>query len=144
MGLVELFASSLVIWKQGESPSILLSLSEVPGSEQVHFVLYQVAREAMLNASRYSKSSVIRVELFPEANELRLFVSDEGLGFDADRIDAQNHFGLQFMKERIEAIGGRLTIDSRLGKGTVVGVSVPVTGGAKPDQTLGAPTVSWS
>ena len=116
------------------APSIILSLSEVPGSEQVHFVLFQVAREAMLNASRYSKSSVIRVELFDEGNELRLFVSDEGLGFDADRIDAQNHFGLQFMKERIEAIGGRLTIDSRLGKGTVVGVSVPVARAAKPDK----------
>ena len=114
------------------APSILLSLNAVPGSEQVHFVLYQVAREAMLNASRYSKSSVIRVELFHEANDLRLFVSDEGLGFDADRFDAQNHFGLQFMKERIEAVGGRLTIDSRLGKGTVVGVRVPVTEVTEP------------
>jgi len=110
------------------APTIQLELDEVSGSDPEHFVLYQVAREAMLNASRYSKTDVIRIQLFEEGSELRLLVRDEGVGFDSERIDLQNHFGLQFMRERVEALGGRLTIESLLGRGTVVAASVP-TGG---------------
>jgi signal transduction histidine kinase len=122
-GTIRQFANHL---EASGAPRIDLLLSDVRGSESVHFVLYQAAREAMLNASLYSQTDVIRVHLVEDANELRLLVSDDGIGFDLESVDVQNHFGLQFMKERIEALGGRLTVDSRLGRGTTIGVSVPL------------------
>jgi signal transduction histidine kinase len=108
------------------APPLVLSLGDFPAAPSTNLVLYQAAREAMLNASLYAKSGVIRVHLWSEDGEARLMVVDEGVGFDTARVDERNHFGLQFMRERVEALGGRFVIDSKLGKGTVVAVSVPL------------------
>jgi signal transduction histidine kinase len=40
-------------------------------------------------------------------------------------VDSNRHFGLQIMKERLEAAGGSMLIDSRLGSGTTVAASIP-------------------
>ena len=57
---------------------------------------------------------------------LRLLVNDDGIGFDRAHVDSMSHFGLQLMKERVEAAGGRIVIDSLLGVGTTVAMSLPV------------------
>jgi two-component system, NarL family, sensor kinase len=108
------------------APPLVLALEEFPAAAATNLVLYQAAREAMFNAARYAKSSVIRVHLWSEDGEARLIVADDGVGFDTARVDARNHFGLQFTRERVEALGGRLVIDSRLGNGTAIAVSVPL------------------
>ena len=88
-------------------------------------VMYQVAREAMTNAARYANASVIDVRLTSEAECIRLVVSDAGVGFALDSVDPAQHLGLQLMRERVESIGGRLFIDSRIGVGTTVVASIP-------------------
>jgi signal transduction histidine kinase len=103
---------------------IVLDAEEVVGTERAQLVVYQVAREAMLNASRYSKSPSIQVRLRSEEGVLRISVSDNGIGFDPSHAPS-NHFGLQLMRERVEAVGGCFTLDARLGSGVVVTASVP-------------------
>jgi signal transduction histidine kinase len=90
-------------------------------------VLYQVAREAMTNAARYASAEIVTVRLTEGSGCVRLVVADRGVGFALDSIDLTEHLGLQLMRERIESIGGRLVIDSRLGVGTTIAASVPVT-----------------
>ena len=46
---------------------------------------------------------------------LRVSVTDDGTGFAWPAVDGNRHFGLQIMKERIEAAGGAMFVDSRLG-----------------------------
>ena len=87
--------------------------------------MYQVAREAMTNAARYANAGVIDVRLTSEAECIRLVVSDAGVGFALDSVDPAQHLGLQLMRERVESIGGRLFIDSRIGVGTTVVASIP-------------------
>ena len=73
----------------------------------------------------------IRVPLgyrFASSGNLRSFaliVEDDGIGFDLTQVDAGEHFGLQLMAERVEAGRGRFTVDSRLGEGTRVMVTLP-------------------
>jgi signal transduction histidine kinase len=58
---------------------------------------------------------------------LRLEVSDDGIGFDARRLDgAPSSIGLIGMRERTQLIGGGLTLESRPGEGTHVTVVVPL------------------
>jgi signal transduction histidine kinase len=57
---------------------------------------------------------------------LQVIISDEGLGFDPSAVTIQPGFGLQSMRERAEALGGVLHIDSAPGKGTRLVVEVPM------------------
>jgi len=53
-------------------------------------------------------------------------IQDDGAGFDLTQVTDGGHFGLRFMRERAEELGGRLQVDSTPGKGTRVVVEVPV------------------
>jgi signal transduction histidine kinase len=107
------------------SPPFSLVLSEVGGSDKAQLAIYQVGREAMTNAARYARANLIRVELWSDDGLIRLGVTDDGHGFEVDRPRAADHFGLELMRERIEAVGGSLVVTSRLGAGTSVLAAVP-------------------
>ena len=65
------------------------------------------------------------VRLWGDETHVRVSVTDDGSGFDWFGVDSNRHFGLQIMKERLEAAGGDMLIDSRLGSGTTIAASVP-------------------
>jgi signal transduction histidine kinase len=80
----------------------------------------RVACEAVANAARHSGAGTVRVELEHKRNRnrVRLRVVDLGTGFDPDA--EATGYGLVSMRERAEAIGGRIWIDSAPGRGTIV------------------------
>jgi signal transduction histidine kinase len=84
----------------------------------------QIVQEALRNAWRHGKAMNINVALRSNQEQLIITVTDNGQGFDPSQ-PRQGHFGLQIMRERATAIGGRLTIASQLDLGTVVTVQVP-------------------
>jgi signal transduction histidine kinase len=90
---------------------------------ETHEALERVVREAVSNAIRHGRAQTVTVQL-SEAPELRLLVSDDGRGFTAPD-PGPGHHGLVNMRERVDAIGGRLQIRSRAGEGTEVLVVVP-------------------
>ncbi len=89
--------------------------------------LVRLTREAAGNAARHANATLITVDL--EGGEgLVLEVRDDGVGFDADRaVNDGSRFGLRSMRERVEAMGGTMTITSGAGQGTVVRFEVPWT-----------------
>ncbi len=108
------------------SPRIELDLSDVAGSERAKLVVFQVAREALANAAKYSQASRIWVRVWSDDGLLRLSVADDGTGFEISRAEGRpSHYGLQLMRERVEATGGSLVLDVRLGEGVTVSVAVP-------------------
>jgi signal transduction histidine kinase len=84
--------------------------------------LVRVTREAVTNATRHGRSNIVHVRLTVN-EELCLEIRDEGTGFDPDSI--RGGFGLVGMRERVDALGGRLRIRSAPGEGTEVQVVVP-------------------
>jgi len=119
---IEALARQLEV--SGATPFSMM-LSEVGGSDRAQLVIYQVAREAMTNAARYARADLTRVELWSDDGLIRLLVSDDGRGFEVDRPRPADHFGLELMRERVEAVGGSLVVSSQLGEGTSVSVVVP-------------------
>jgi signal transduction histidine kinase len=102
-----------------------LDLMDVSAEETSQLVAYQVGREAMINASKHSRSKRVTVRLTGDPLGFRLEVSDEGVGFSTRVASTPLHFGLQLMAERAEAAGGHLTVDSMLGGGTTVSLVLP-------------------
>ncbi|HKU57128.1 MAG TPA: ATP-binding protein [Gaiellaceae bacterium] len=78
----------------------------------------RIASEAVANAARHSGAEVLKIYLERVEAGMRLEVVDDGEGFDEKQ--PRRGFGLVTMKDRAEALGGKLRIDSRRGAGTRV------------------------
>jgi PAS domain S-box-containing protein len=91
--------------------------------------LFRVAQQALANVADHAGASSVEVLLERSATgEVLLKVVDDGCGFDPSHVQPagpQLGFGLTSMRERAEAVGGRLTIRTALGGGTTVEVRVP-------------------
>jgi signal transduction histidine kinase len=92
-------------------------------------VLYRVAQEALRNAARHGAPSVVQLTVSADAQEATLEVADDGAGFDPDvAMAARMGLGLFTMRERVALVDGRLVVESRIGGGTRIIATVPVTG----------------
>jgi signal transduction histidine kinase len=118
--------------------TLIQELDEIQAPPLVQLVLYQVAREALENAVRHSRASKIHVRLMmdeEDASAVRIVVIDDGAGFDLSAVDLGTHYGLQLMRERAEALGGVLLIESIPGAGTLVAARLPTGNGGDSDPT---------
>ena len=93
-------------------------------SERVETQLFAIAREALANVERHAGASAAHVRVDVKQGQVILEVRDNGRGFDP-AAGQPGHFGLDSMRSRAAEIGGRLTITSAPGSGTLVRVCVP-------------------
>ncbi len=109
---------------------------ELPEAEQL--IIYQIAREALNNAVRYSRAKSIYLSFSRKDEAYVLRVEDDGVGFDRREV-ADNHFGLRIMEERATSAGASLYVDSAFGAGTRVTAILPVPQSCRADQPSAAP-----
>ena len=87
--------------------------------------LFRIIQESLRNVSKHSSAQHVEVELARISDHIRLSVSDDGIGFDQERVGWRG-MGLVSMRERLRIMGGELSIWSRPSYGTHVEASVPV------------------
>jgi signal transduction histidine kinase len=87
---------------------------------------YYVVSEMLTNAAKHARASVVEVDAETSDGTLRVCVRDDGVG-GADPLRGS---GLVGLKDRTEALGGKLSIHSPAGGGTTVCCELPVPGGA--------------
>lgn len=89
--------------------------------------LLRVAEEALTNVRRHSLASAVTVTLSYIDDIVALDVVDDGIGFDAESAmpTRERGIGLVAMRERVEAAGGKLMIESAPGEGTSIAVELP-------------------
>lgn len=89
--------------------------------------LYRIAQEALNNALKHARARHVRVSLARRDADgtLVLEIADDGAGMDVERARGQGGMGLRTMAERVEQLGGTLSVSSAPGEGTVVRVEVP-------------------
>lgn len=85
--------------------------------------IYRLVQEAVNNAARHANARTVEVELRREADRVRFSIRDDGAGFDTQFVRG---LGLLGMEERVRRLGGRLEINSQLGRGTLVSAELPV------------------
>ena len=96
---------------------------EVEPLPTVKVALYRILQESLNNVSRHADAESVHISVEVTGDVLEMRVRDDGEGFEMG--SASEHFGLRIMAERADAIGASLHVDSRLGEGTTVSVSVP-------------------
>ena len=114
--LVEQIRNERVIQIQWEINLPQLSLST---SHQI----YCVVKEGLINIQKHSAASKVLFQGYSTATEIVLKLNDNGVGFDPQGVTSG--FGLQGILERVQAIKGRLEIESAPGKGTQILVTIP-------------------
>lgn len=127
---------------QTRHPEVRMQLHLMPArkrlTETVRLALYRVAQEATNNAIRHGDARTITMHLEYDAEQVLLEIEDDGRGFEVpERWTAfarDGHLGLLGMSERVESIGGTLSIDSRPDFGTRVRAELP------PDVLLPPPS----
>jgi signal transduction histidine kinase len=105
---------------------VRIDAEEVPRQpRQVEAALYFCCLEALQNAAKHAGARRVDVRLErtgPHGGLLRLLVHDDGAGFDPAVADAGA--GLSNMRDRLDAVGGRVSVDSRPGAGTTMTATV--------------------
>jgi len=97
--------------------------------EHVEVTAYYVVSEALTNAAKHSQASTVHLAVNVTDRGVRLSISDDGVG----GADLAGGSGLIGLKDRVEAAGGTLTMDSPPGQGTCLTVELPV---AAADHTV--------
>ena len=91
--------------------------------------LLRVIQEALSNSRKHGSAANVNVSIGMNRTQALVTVSDDGAGFDSNEIGTvgKGHFGLAFMRERMQQIGGSMDIESRPGAGTMLTLHVPIS-----------------
>ena len=93
----------------------------------IEIVAYRIGQEAIINAMKYAQVEDVFLTLKEVDGQLRITVMDEGIGFDVSNSTPQGTgLGMFGMRERVELVGGSLTIVSSLHEGTTVQADIPL------------------
>jgi signal transduction histidine kinase len=90
--------------------------------DHVEVAAYYAVSEALANAAKHARASVVHVELDAPDSGVRLAIRDDGIG-GADPADGS---GLTGLRDRIEAVGGTFDVTSPVGGGTTLFIEIPV------------------
>ncbi|MDT5368451.1 MAG: hypothetical protein QOC62_2882, partial [Mycobacterium sp.] len=90
--------------------------------DSVEVAAYYVVAEALTNAAKHAQASGVSVRVEAEGATLHLSIRDDGVG----GADTANGSGLTGLVDRVEALGGQMTISSQPGRGTSLAVKIPL------------------
>lgn len=97
-------------------------------SSEVETACFRIVQEAFTNVARHARASRISVVLEKAEQDLVLLISDDGEGFDSKALRANaTTLGLRSMEERVQAVGGSITIDSSPDLGTAIYARFPIS-----------------
>ena len=108
----------------------LVGLEAIGSTAEIQ--LLRIVQEALSNCRKHANATHVSVLLSRQAADLFVEITDDGRGFDAESVtrDGWPQFGIQSMRERAQAIGGVLQVDSAPGRGTRLSVRIPVAASA--------------
>jgi len=133
--------AAIQLYTERQTDGSLLKLHIDPAVQNIRFpsrveaAAFSIVQEAVGNAKKHAHAKSIWITMHRRDKDLVLSVRDDGQGFDVENVDAayaqRGSLGLLNMKERAEICHGKLTIDSKPGKGTTVTLTIPFD---QPDQ----------
>jgi NarL family two-component system sensor histidine kinase LiaS len=125
-GLARALQDHVTIWSRQTNILAELRVSgERPLPLPSEQTLFRVAQEALANVARHSQATGVEIQLGWTPSQVRLVIADNGRGFNPARQNGKG-LGLQSMSERLEMIGGHLSVDSQPGSGTRITAQIPI------------------
>ena len=131
LGLADALRHLVSQW-QRRNPGIACALELQGGldglGEQINISVYRVVQECLTNVTRHARASAVEVRIegpAPAPGELHLRIRDDGVGMSG-RTGARRGLGLVGLRERVEALGGRLKVAECAPHGVEVDARIPV------------------
>ena len=137
IGLVDTIAGLIFQYKHITPIKFISNLPteplNLPG--EYSLILYRVAQEGLTNIAKHSQAKKVEISLEKKANTVYLTVADDGAGFNYEQAPQRRRkedklkLGLLGLRERIELLGGKMTVDAVPGQGTKLIVRLPIKRG---------------
>ena len=134
LGLAASLRTYGAAWEQQYGLPLSLHLPEDEAGlralpDEVAVNLFRIAQEALTNIARHAQAAHASLALRWDGQRLEMTITDDGQGFAPpaalNDLTTQGHFGLAGIRERVELIGGRLTLTTAPGEGTHLRVQWP-------------------
>ena len=88
---------------------------------------YRITQEALTNVARHASASLAKVNMSIGEANLTLTIRDNGKGFEPEALGEAEGLGMTNMRERANLVGGSFDVHARLGEGTRICFTVPLT-----------------
>jgi signal transduction histidine kinase len=134
LGLVATLANSVEEWSARALIPVDVHTTGLDGPRlpaPIEIALYRLVQECLTNILKHAQATDVSLIVERRADAVQLIVEDDGIGFDRAAAQrsayATRRLGLIGMQERVAQLGGALTIESELGRGTTIIVRIPLT-----------------
>ena len=87
--------------------------------------LYRICQELIQNSLKHGKAKLIRISLLNKEGNVHISITDDGVGFDIDDLQSGKGMGLMNIENRVEILGGTMTISSKLHEGSTFDIYLP-------------------
>jgi two-component system, NarL family, sensor kinase len=94
--------------------------------KQHTLLIYRMVQELVNNAIKYAQAKNIHINMDCEKNQLKLNLTDDGVGFDTSTLDKKEGIGIKNIKERVQQLIGTIQLTSKKGDGTQFKISIPI------------------
>jgi signal transduction histidine kinase len=97
-------------------------------------VLYRVAQESLMNVARHAQASEVNMSIHKLRGVIHMEVKDNGKSFQVQAAlptGKKKRLGLLGMRERVEMVGGRFSVESSPGNGTTIRAEIPFANGTR-------------
>ncbi|MCJ7626143.1 MAG: PAS domain-containing sensor histidine kinase, partial [Anaerolineaceae bacterium] len=114
--------------------TVNLDIQDIEGRLPLAFEMpvYRVVIEIMTNIARHARAKRVDLSLQRLAEKVSIFIKDDGVGFDLSELDKlaphERGMGLMGIQERVDYLGGEVSIQSGKGRGTQVSIEIPLGG----------------
>lgn len=110
--------------RTGMNVSVATELDSDDLPDEYKTCVYRVVQEALHNCARHSHATTVRIRVEQKPERLRLVIQDDGRGFDVRHMKGLGLLGIQ---ERVVRLGGKSSVHSQPGAGTILSVELPFT-----------------
>ncbi|HOQ01146.1 MAG TPA: sensor histidine kinase [Acetivibrio clariflavus] len=98
---------------------------------EISLTIFRIVQESINNVRKHAEATKVSISLEFLERELRLKIADDGKGFNTEELKTKKDninsgFGLYSMRERVELLNGKFAINSAIGKGTRLDITVPL------------------
>jgi signal transduction histidine kinase len=128
LGLEEALAGMVDEWRHRNTAKCVLfaDVDDESFTDEIRTAVFRLVQEALTNVSRYAKASRVEINLVSDGETLNFSVTDNGIGMAPGAAEKPTSFGLLGMRERVEALGGELCIESKPGEGAQIMGNLPL------------------
>jgi two-component system sensor histidine kinase DegS len=106
----------------------------------LEIAIFRLVQEAFSNVAKHAKASFVSVELTLEKEQVKIYIVDNGIGFDVEKtekiITKGNNFGLLGMRERVELLDGKMDIVSEKDSGARLIMVIPIGGPENKEEVI--------